>query len=96
MDQYLQSRMDEMRKVQASKGFFDAAPTSSPLQVVDGLRRSCQRALRELQPAGHEASQLRPAESKGKRPEVTLLGALVQPLSRDQKTDVAAGRARLI
>ena len=82
-----------MRRAQNQKGFFEEGPRTAHLPGVDELRRSAQRALRELQPAGHEIA-VRPAESREKRPEVALLTAVTKPLSASERLSVANGRAR--
>ena len=68
-DKGLQTKMDELRRAQTQKGFFDTAfetttgSGSNPLAVLDELRKTTLKALRELQPAGHEASSRPPSRA---------------------------------
>ena len=79
--------MDETKRAQTQKGFFESGTTASPIAALEELRRAAQRAMRELQPAGREASG-RIKDSKEPRPEVRLLGECThrRPLTDDEIT----------
>ena len=81
MDVYLQGKADDLKKAQAQKSFFDAAAGGggssgglSPMAVIDELRRCAQRAMRELQPSGHEAAPAQPVHTHRERPSISLIG----------------------
>ncbi len=99
LDSCLRTQLERMRKESSVKGFFDGAASAtafSPAAAIDELRRSVQRALRELQPAGPEGAPpaARPVAMGERRAGVAALSRLGAPLSADEKRQLSAGRAR--
>lgn len=108
MDRELQTKLDEHRKRQREKNFFESAGDSSSksyVTVVEELRRFAQRCMRELQPAGQPSARPVVAVEKHKsdiRPAFTLLrpasdgygGYENAPLTDEQRRMLGKGHAR--
>ena len=95
LDKHLQTKMDELRK--EHKSFFEGTALqqgSSPMQTLDALRNTTQRALRTLQPAGHDVASVRTTDGRTRRSSISLRTGSEAPLSADEKLKLASGRVR--
>ncbi len=76
-------------------GLFTSSASTPPLAAIDSLRRSNQRALRELQSTSAPATPRGPrTDTRHRRSPVRLLPTTPRPLDQKQRADVASGHAR--
>jgi hypothetical protein len=99
MDRELQTKLDEHKKKQSQKSFFEGSgDTSSKNYVafVEELRRFAQHCMRELAPSNQPAASAGPAveaHANDVRIETKLLRP-ARPLTDAERDDVGRGRAR--